>query len=77
MVVGLDPPERGDHLSLETCVDNIFKVVPKNKEESMYISLNFLLVQLSLELPGSQMGDFFILYNLVDRSVVSFGKEND
>lgn len=76
MIVGLDPLEGGDHLNLETCVDNIFKVVPKDKEESMYINLNFLLVQLSLELSGSQMGDF-ILYNLLDHSVVSFGKGND
>lgn len=45
-------------LNLERCVAVLvlFKLAPRTKEEWMYTSLNyFLLVQLSLELPSSQM----------------------
>lgn len=47
----------GDHLNLETCVDNTFKVGPKDREECVYASHNyFLLVQFSLELPMQSNG---------------------
>lgn len=44
-------------MNLETCIDNPFKVGPKDKKESMYASHNyFLLVQFSLELPMQSNG---------------------
>lgn len=54
-------------ISHSICLDSAFKFGPKNKEESNY----FLLVQLSLELPGQSKGRTLHLGDLLDQEALS------
>ena len=54
-------------ISHSICLDSAFKFGPKNKEESNY----FLLVQLSVELPGQSNGRIRLLEDLLDQEALS------